>query len=224
MRKITIAIDGYSATGKSSTAREVAHRLGYSFIDSGAMYRAVTYYALEEGLDISNEQLIAEEAKKLKLRFAEDDQSSIYLNDQLLTTELREPRVNERVSDVAAITEVRREMVRQQQRMGTTGGIVMDGRDIGTMVFPNADLKVFLTASMDVRAERRDLELKEKGIHSDISSIMENLKERDRIDSTREEGPLRKASGALEIDTSRLTFEEQVDMIVSAAKRVINEN
>lgn len=224
MRKITIAIDGYSATGKSSTAREVANRLGYSFIDSGAMYRAVTYHALEEGLDISNEDLIATEAKKLKLRFAEDDQSSIYLNDRLLKSELREPRVNEKVSAVAAITEVRREMVRQQQRMGTTGGIVMDGRDIGTMVFPNADLKVFLTASMDVRAERRDLELKDKGIHSDIASIKENLEERDRIDSTREEGPLRKASGALEIDTSRLTFEEQVKMIVSAANRIINEN
>lgn len=223
MKGIKIAIDGYSGTGKSSTAREVAKRLGFTYIDSGAMYRAVTFHALDKGLDISDHELMAKAVKQVSLRFSEGDHSNIYLNGHLLGKELRGVSVSERVSDVAAIAEVRREMVRQQQAMVDTGGTVMDGRDIGTMVFPEAELKVFMTASEEVRARRRQQELQEKGIESDLESIKANLKERDRIDSTREEGPLRRAKGAFEIDTTDMTFESQVNMIVEKAQSIMNE-
>lgn len=224
MKKIKIAIDGYSGTGKSSTAREVAHRLHYTFIDSGAMYRAVTYQVLNSNIEISDKGAIITAAKELKLKFPDDGRGGILINGDLITTEIREPRVNENVSAVAAITEVRREMVRQQQEMANEGGIVMDGRDIGTMVFPDAELKVFMRASTEVRARRRQKELFEQGIDSDLESIKRNLIERDSIDSTRSEGPLRKAAGALEIDTSNLNFEEQVALIVKAAKEIIDED
>lgn len=164
------------------------------------------------------------ELGSIKMEFDPSQQSALYLNGELLTDELRTMEVNQSVSDVAAITEVRREMVRQQKLMGKEKGIVMDGRDIGTMVFPEAELKVFMTSSPEVRGKRRQMELKEKGIHSDLETIVENLKVRDQIDSSRAEGPLRKADGALEIDTSDLTFEKQVEMIVKAAEDIIHEN
>lgn len=223
MKKIIVAIDGYSGTGKSSTAKKVAKRLNYVFIDSGAMYRAVTYHFLRKGIELSDLDLVMSELRRIELRFDPNKQSAIYLNGTLLQNELRTMEVNQTVSDVAAITEVRREMVRQQKLMGDGAGIVMDGRDIGTMVFPEAELKVFMTSSVEVRGRRRQMELKEKGIDSDINTIIANLKERDHIDSTRKEGPLRKAEGALEIDTSDLTFEEQVDIIVKAAEEIIHE-
>ena len=224
MKKIIIAIDGYSGTGKSSTAKEVAKRLGYAFIDTGAMYRAVTYYMWKNDQVLSNEAKVVKLTKELSLKFPEGDDSSIYLNGELLQTELRIPEVNDRVSDVAAITEVRREMVRQQKLMGLDGGLVMDGRDIGTIVFPDAELKIFMTASNEVRAQRRLEELKEQGVETDFESIFKNLKERDIIDSSRSEGPLRKSEGAVEINTTELTFEDQVEQIVVAAKRIIHEN
>lgn len=224
MKEIIIAIDGYSGTGKSSTAKAVAEILNYNYIDTGAMYRAVTHSSLENELDFEDHELITDEAKKLEIKFPDDDHSSILLNGKLLTKELRSGEVNENVSKVAAITEVRREMVRQQQAIGKGGKVVMDGRDIGTMVFPAAELKVFMSASPEVRAERRLMELREQGISSDFDSILSNLKERDLIDSSRAEGPLKKADGALEIDTTTLTFEEQVAMIVEKARELIHED
>ncbi len=224
MKKIIVAIDGYSGTGKSSTAKEVANRLHYTFIDSGAMYRAVTFHCLQQKIDLKDLSRVMDELGAIKMEFHPTQQSALFLNGKLLADELRTMEVNQSVSDVAAITEVRREMVRQQKLMGKGKGIVMDGRDIGTMVFPEAELKVFMTSSPEVRGKRRQMELFEKGIHSDLETIVKNLKERDQIDSNRAEGPLRKAEGALEIDTSDLTFEEQVERIVQAAEDIIHEN
>ena len=221
MKKIKIAIDGYSGTGKSSTAREVARELEYTFIDTGAMYRAVTWYALEQNLDIENLTHMIPKIRELKLKFPDSSDSGIYLNEQLLTTQIRKPQVDELVSKVAAIAHVRHEMVRQQQNMGKEGGIVMEGRDIGTEVFPDAQLKIFMTASDEARAKRRQMELKEKGIDSDLNWILQNLQERDKIDTTRSQGPLKKAEGVVEINTTSLTFDEQVKIIVRKAKKII---
>ncbi len=202
----------------------MANRLHYTFIDSGAMYRAVTFHCLQQKIDLKDLSRVMDELGAIKMEFHPTQQSALFLNGKLLADELRTMEVNQSVSDVAAITEVRREMVRQQKLMGKGKGIVMDGRDIGTMVFPEAELKVFMTSSPEVRGKRRQMELNEKGIHSDLETIVKNLKERDQIDSSRAEGPLRKADGALEIDTSDLTFEEQVERIVQAAEDIIHEN
>lgn len=195
--------------------------MGYTFVDSGSMYRALTFHALESGISIADTRAMVKAANEIQLSFLRENQSAIVLNGRTLISEIRTAEVNAKVSEVAAITEVRREMVRRQQELGRDGGIVMDGRDIGTMVFPDAELKIFMTASLEVRTNRRSVELIEQGIHSPIDEIRENLAERDRIDSGREEGPLRKANGAVEIDSSSLTFEEQVDMIVELAKQLI---
>ncbi len=219
MRKIVIALDGYSGTGKSSTAKEVARELGYTYIDSGAMYRAATYHFLEHGIDIDDVTSVQEELPKVNISFEE---SQVILNGMDVSKEIRTMRINEKVSAVSAIKEVRLAMVFLQQQIGKARGIVMDGRDIGTVVFPDAELKVFMSANADVRTERRQKELAEKGIQVDFHAIQSNLLERDQLDSSRKESPLVKSKDALEIDTSNLTFDQQVHKIVNLAKEIIH--
>ncbi|MEP0368325.1 MAG: (d)CMP kinase [Cyclobacteriaceae bacterium] len=221
MTRINIAIDGYSGTGKSSTAKAVAKALSYTYIDSGAMYRATTLYFIRQAIDIQNSASVSKALVELKLTF---EGSEICINSENVESFIRSMEVNEKVSHVAALRDVRVEMVRQQQAMGKDKGVVMDGRDIGTVVFPDAELKVFMTANADVRAQRRMEELSQKGISEELSVIKNNLLERDKIDSSREESPLIKANDAIEVDTSDLTFEGQVSKIVKLAKAKINEN
>lgn len=228
MGKIVIAIDGYSGCGKSSTAKAVAKQLGFTYIDSGAMYRAVTLHFLANFLTSTNPQDVAKGLKTLDISFQIDPDSGkqeTYLNGSNVENEIRSMNVTKRVSEYAAIKEIRSELVSQQKRLGRAKGVVMDGRDIGSVVFPNAELKVFMTADLDTRAIRRQKELLEKGELVDLQDIKYNLAERDRIDTTRAESPLIKVADATEIDTSNLTFEEQVAQIVLLAKEVIdNEN
>ena len=224
MTKIIIAIDGQSGCGKSSTAKIVAKELNYTYIDSGAMYRAVTLYYIRNGINIDDEKQLTNALKNIHISFEQADHGSItYLNGENVEKLIRTPEVAQLVSEVSAISIVRKEMVKQQREMSAGKGVVMDGRDIGTVVFPDADLKVFMSAGLDVRAERRYLELEEKGIPADIEEIKENLIKRDRIDSTREDSPLMKADGALEVDTTNLLFKEQVEIILQAARNLIQD-
>lgn len=218
--EIVIAIDGFSGTGKSSTAKQVASKLGYSYIDSGAMYRAVTHYFLTNNIDFRDESKMIDSLKDCAITFEGD---SIFLNGNCVDDEIRTMKVNENVSEVSAITEVRSKLVEQQRLMGQKKGVVMDGRDIGTVVFPSAELKVFMTADMDIRAERRRIELEKKGITETSEKIKKNLIDRDHVDSTREDSPLKKADDAIEIDTSHLTLDQQIDKIVTMAKSIIYE-
>jgi cytidylate kinase len=225
LKKIIIAIDGYAGTGKSSTAREVARRLGYLYLDSGSMYRAVTYFFLENGVDVHSEDAIEKVWNEMQISFEiKDGVSYIHLNGMRLTDELRSMEVNKHVSAVSSIASVRRKLVDLQRQLGKSKGIVMDGRDIGTVVFPRAELKVFMVANLEVRGKRRLKELKEKGIDSQLEEVVENLKKRDLQDTERSVSPLKRADGAWEIDTSRLNFEEQVLKILSLAKERIDEN
>lgn len=220
MKKIVIAIDGYSGTGKSSTAKQVAERLGYNYIDSGAMYRAVTWYFLENNIDFTVDQLVQESLKNCSIEFIG---KTLLLNGQTLGDELRTMEVNRQVSPVSTIEKVREKLVEQQREMGKNKGVVMDGRDIGTVVFPDAELKLFMTADMDVRASRRKKELDRKRINESLEQIKENLKERDKIDSSRKFSPLKKAKDAVEIDTSHLTLNQQIDKIVELSESIIYE-
>ena len=219
MKQIIIALDGYSGTGKSSTAKEVAKALGYTYIDSGAMYRATTFYFLENEIDVNDIEQVNQALNQIKISFSDNH---VLLNGVDISDEIRTMRINENVSMVSAIKEVRVAMVSQQQQIGEERGIVMDGRDIATVVFPDAELKVFMIANADVRAERRQRELAEKGIHDELNVIKLNLLDRDKIDSSRAESPLKKADDAVEVDTSYLTFDEQVHKIVELAKDVIH--
>ncbi len=219
MKKIVIAIDGYSGTGKSSTAKQVASRLGYIYIDSGAMYRGVTYFFLRENIDLSSEAEVVKSLKNCEITF---NRSSVMLNNQKVDHEIRTMEVNQNVSKVSVISEVRLKLVEQQRKMGNDKGVVMDGRDIGTVVFPEAELKIFMTANVDVRAERRRRELINKGIEEPIESIKKNLEQRDKIDSNRKDSPLKKAKGAIEIDTSNLTLSQQINDILKRVESIIN--
>lgn len=221
LKQIIIAIDGYSGTGKSSTAKAVAKALDYIYIDSGAMYRAVTWYFLKHQIDLNNEKEISEALRQIKLTF---EGAEICINGQHINTEIRSMLVNENVSQVATIKIVRENMVKQQQELGKSKAVVMDGRDIGTIVFPEASLKIFMTANADTRAERRKAELASKGINEEFSIIKANLLARDNVDSTRLESPLKVSEGAIVIDTSQMSFQDQVDKVVALAKKVINEN
>ncbi|MEO1256896.1 MAG: (d)CMP kinase [Bacteroidota bacterium] len=203
MKKIVIAIDGYSGTGKSSTAKQVASRLDYTYIDSGAMYRAITYFFLKEKVDLADEKAVKQALDTCNITF---DGLSILLNKQCIDHEIRTMEVNRLVSEVSTISAVRSKLVAQQRSIGSDKGVVMDGRDIGTVVFPKAELKIFMTANMDVRAERRRKELANKGIKESVSTIKDNLEQRDQVDTSREDSPLKKASDAIEIDTSNLTL------------------
>ncbi|MCE2995021.1 MAG: (d)CMP kinase [Cyclobacteriaceae bacterium] len=219
MRKIVIAIDGYSACGKSTTAKEVARILGYRYIDSGAMYRAVTLYFLDHLVSFTNPKEIDKALQDIKLTFVVNLKgvTEIFLNGINVEKAIRKMRISENVSQVSTIKVVREAMVALQRKMGKDKGIVMDGRDIGTVVFPEAELKVFLTADLMTRAFRRQKELLEKEDLVEIDTIVENLRSRDLIDSTRKESPLVKATDATEMDTTHVTIEEQVDEVVRMA-------
>ena len=216
MKKITIAIDGFSSCGKSTMAKDLAKEIGYIYVDTGAMYRSVTLYALRHNLfnadgTIREEELQAQ-MKDINISFQlnkETGRPETYLNGENVENEIRTMEVSSHVSPIATLPFVRKALVEQQQRMGAEKGIVMDGRDIGTVVFPNAELKIFVTASAEVRAQRRYDELKAKGMEADFADILKNVQERDYIDSHRETSPLRKADDALELDNSQLTIAEQ---------------
>jgi len=218
-RKIVIAIDGYSACGKSTTAKEVATALGYKYIDTGAMYRAVTLYFLDHHISLTNPKEITKALHDIHISFNTNSKNvtEVFLNGGSVEKEIRKMRIAEYVSPVSAIKEVRVAMVEQQRRMGKEKGVVMDGRDIGTVVFPHAELKFFMKADMLIRAYRRQQELLEKGQMVDLDKVIENITQRDKIDTTRTESPLRQAADAMVLDTSHITIEEQVDEVVRQA-------
>jgi cytidylate kinase len=219
MRKIVIAIDGYSACGKSSTAKEVAKELNYRYIDSGAMYRAVTLYFLDHLVAITNPKEVEKAIREIQLSFRVNAKgvSELFMNGINIEKDIRKMRISENVSQVSALKEVREAMVAIQRKLGKEKGIVMDGRDIGSVVFPQAELKLFLTADMLVRAFRRQKELLQRDDLVDIDTIVENLTKRDQIDSTRKESPLIKSPDAILIDTTHITIDEQVDEVVRLA-------
>ena len=215
---LVIAIDGPAASGKSTTARRVAERLGYTYIDTGAMYRAVTLAALRRGLDPSDEAAVSALANALQIAFVRNPGTGnlqTLLDSEDVSQEIRTPQVTRNVSLVSSYAGVRGPVVALQQRMGEQGGVVMDGRDIGTVVFPNADLKIFMVANLDARAARRHVELQHQGTAIGLDNLANELAERDRQDSTRHHSPLRKADDAVEIDTSGLTIEEQVEKVLA---------
>ena len=216
MKKITIAIDGHSSCGKSTMAKDLAREVGYVYVDTGAMYRCVTLYALRNGLFAADgkidEDTLRQKMSDIHITFrfnAEKGRPDTYLNDELVEDKIRSMEVSNHVSPIATLGFVREAMVAQQQEMGQGGGVVMDGRDIGTVVFPHAELKIFVTASAEVRAQRRYDELKQKGMEADYEDILKNVQERDYIDSHRAVSPLRQAPDALLLDNSQMTIAEQ---------------
>lgn len=225
MNKITIAIDGYSSCGKSTMAKELARRLGYVYVDTGAMYRSVTLFALRHNLFRADGSVKTDELQALMpeihISFKVNDTTGhekkidTYLNGELVEQEIRGMEVSSHVSPIAAIPFVREAMVAQQQAMGKEKGVVMDGRDIGTVVFPDAELKIFVTASAEVRARRRYDELKAKGQEADFGEILRNVEQRDYIDTHRETSPLRKADDAVTLDNSSMTIEEQNEWLMA---------
>lgn len=225
MKRITIAIDGYSSCGKSTMAKSLARKIGYIYVDTGAMYRSVTLYAIRNNLflqdgsvDSSTLQTRMDEID-ISFRLNKDTQTpDTYLNRECVEKEIRTLEVSQRVSIIAALPFVRTALVKLQQQMGKEKGIVMDGRDIGTVVFPDAELKVFVTASADVRARRRYDELKEKGMEADYEDILKNVNERDYIDSHRAVSPLRKADDAIELDNSHMTIAQQEEWLMERYK------
>lgn len=225
-QKIIIAIDGFSSCGKSTLAKAMAKNLQYVFIDTGAMYRAVALFFLRAGIDFDNNTDIAAALNKITLQFKYNPaslQSDMYLNEENVEQEIREMRVSQKVSEVAAIALVRDFAVAQQQAMGESKGIVMDGRDIGTVVFPKAELKIFVTASPDIRVQRRFLELSAKNAAITVDEIAENLQHRDLIDTTREHSPLKQADDALVLDNSNMTREAQLDIALQWAQKRISQ-
>lgn len=230
MKKIVIAIDGYSSCGKSTMAKNLARQLGYVYVDTGAMYRAVTLYALRHQLFKADGEVDAASLQQampdISVSFQFNKQTGkpdTYLNDELVEQEIRTMQVSERVSKIAALPFVRTALVAQQQRMGVDKGIVMDGRDIGTVVFPRAELKIFVTASAEVRAQRRYDELQQKGMPARYDDILKNVQERDYIDSHREVSPLRKADDAIELDNSNLTIDEQQQWLLQQVDKVLQK-
>lgn len=218
-RKIIIAIDGHSSCGKSTLAKGLAKALDYAYGDSGAMYRAVTLYFLDHAVDYADSDAVARALEQIDLHFERiNGQNHTFLNGKDVEKAIREMRVSEHVSPVSAIPAVRRAMVRQQQAMGARRGIVMDGRDIGTVVFPDAELKIFLTADVDVRTSRRHLELAAKGIDAEWDDIRQNIEERDYIDSHRADSPLRKSPDAIVIDNTLLSEQEQLEQALVLAR------
>ncbi len=220
MKKIIVAIDGYSACGKSTTAKKVAEKLTYAYIDTGAMYRAVTLYFYQHYVTLTHPKQVAEALQNIAIQFkynSRAEKSETYLNGLNVEEEIRKMYISERVSEVSAVPDVRKALVAQQQRMGQKRGIVMDGRDIGTTVFPDAELKIFMNADMQVRAHRRQLELMQKGEMVDLDDIITNLKHRDLLDTTRKESPLQQAPDAYLLDTTYITIEEQIEFVVNLA-------
>ncbi len=222
MKKIKIAIDGPAASGKSTTARLVAKKLGYIYIDSGAMYRAVTLKALREGIPTTDDEAMAKIAAEAQIEFSrKGDDLRVLLDNEDVTEAIRTPEIAKHISPVAANPRVREILVARQQELGKAGGVVMDGRDIGTVVFPDAELKVYMNASAEERARRRVNELKERGIHADYQKVLQEILRRDKADSTRQHGPLRESPDAIIIDTTNLTVDEQVEKIYQLARKQI---
>ena len=228
MKKITIAIDGYSSTGKSTVAKQVAKHLGYVYVDSGAMYRAVTLFALNKNLigeNFFNIKGLISKLSDIQISLKFNDElgfAEVYLNGKNIEKDIRTLRVSSYVSQVAAVSEVRAKMVEQQQKMGENKGVVMDGRDIGTVVFPSAELKIFMTASPEIRAQRRYNELISRDDKVDFDDVLQNVMERDYIDTHREDSPLIKAKDAIEIDNSNMTLEEQFAKILHLVEKVVS--
>jgi len=228
MKKITIAIDGFSSTGKSTVAKRLAKTLGYVYVDTGAMYRAVTLYAMQNNIisesDFDKNALI-DQLNKIDINFKFNETlgfAEVYLNGTNVEQEVRTLSVSQHVSQVATVSQVRERLVKQQQAFGKDKGVVMDGRDIGTVVFPQAELKLFMTASAEKRAQRRYDELLERGDDVSFEDVLENVQSRDLIDSTREDSPLVKAEDAIRVDNSNLTLEEQFEYVLKLSEEKIN--
>lgn len=224
--KITIAIDGYSSTGKSTLAKQLAKHLGYVYVDTGAMYRAVTLFAMENGYigsEYFDRETLVNGLPFINLEFVFNPDlgfGEMYLNGKNVESEIRSIPVSSFVSQVAEVSEVRAKLVEQQQQMGKGKGIVMDGRDIGTVVFPDAELKIFMTASPHTRAQRRFDELRQKGLPGTFEQVLKNVLDRDHIDTHRDDSPLRKAGDAIEIDNSNLTREEQFAKVLALVENI----
>jgi cytidylate kinase len=224
LKKLIITIDGWSSCGKSTLAKQLARELGYIYIDSGAMYRAITLYFLRNHVDWTIKKEVEKALKEVKISFEynpKSDKSEIYLNDENVEYVIRDLVIAEKVSDVAAIAEVRSFAVAQQQKLGKRKGIVMDGRDIGTTVFPHANLKIFMTADIAVRVERRFREMYDKNPNVTIEEVKNNLEMRDYIDSNREISPLRKAEDAVVLDNTHLTMDQQLNFALKLVKNII---
>lgn len=218
-----IAIDGYSSCGKSTVARALAEKLGYTYVDSGAMYRAVTYFLMNEDIDLTDLTAIRAALRDIHIEFQQVQGSPrVILNDEDITDNIREMRISEVVSEVSAIKEVRQAMVAQQQRMAANRNIVMDGRDIGTAVFPQAQVKIFMMADPKIRADRRYRELHNAGKDISLEEIFENLAHRDYQDTTRKESPLIRAEDAIVLDNSDMTQEQQLNFVISEVNKAIN--
>ena len=228
MKKLTIAIDGFSSCGKSTLARDLAKELNYIFVDSGAMYRGIAYFALQNKLiidGVANTELFINRLDEINLEFVynkEKFESDLLLNGVNISTEIRKPDVAAVVSKIAVLKEVRSKLVKTQQKLGEFGGIIMDGRDIGTIVFPKADIKLFVTADPKIRAERRFKELLVNDLETSLEDIAANLNERDLIDTTREISPLIKAEDAIELDNSNLSRESQLQFVLDLIKKRFN--
>lgn len=226
--KITVAIDGYSSCGKSTLAKQLAAALKYSYVDTGAMYRAVTLYFIRNQVDLFHPEQITNALQNITIEFKVNTTlhaQETYLNGENIENEIRvNPRVASAVSDVSAISEVRRFLVKQQQEMGKQKGIVMDGRDIGTVVFPFAELKLFVTADPNVRAQRRLDELVEKGQQTTFDEVLANLEKRDHIDSNRADSPLKQADDAVVLDNSNLTREEQFEWVLKLVNQKLSQS
>ena len=222
MSKIIIGIDGPAGSGKSTLSKMVSERLGFTYLDTGAMYRAITYLAIKKEI-VDDEEAVSTFVLGLDviLKF-ENGNTRVFVNDEEVTDFIRTPEVNSKVSEIARMPAVRKELVRMQKRMGEIGNIVAEGRDTTTVVFPDADLKIYLIASVDVRAERRHKEFLEKGIDIDIEEVKANLRKRDEIDSGREVSPLKKAENAIEVDTSTLSVDEEFEILIENIKKKIN--
>lgn len=229
MKKIIIAIDGFSSTGKSTLAKQLAKQLGYVFVDSGAMYRAIAWYAIQNKCITQtefNKELLIKNLPSISLHFEFNEElgyAEMYLNNQNVEKEIRTIEVSSFVSKIAEISEVRAKLVQQQQLMGVNKAIVMDGRDIGTVVFPDAELKIFMTASAETRAQRRFNELSQKGDDVSYEDVLKNVQERDYIDTHREDSPLVIADDAIEIDNSYLSREEQFKIVLELVEEIIND-
>lgn len=227
MKRITIAIDGFSSTGKSTLAKQLAKKLGYVYVDTGAMYRAVTYFAMQNNWVTENaidKNSLINHLDEVHLKFHFNETlgfAEMFLNDVNVEQEIRTLEVSQNVSRVAEISEVRAKLVQQQQEMGRDKGVVMDGRDIGTVVFPNAELKIFMTASAETRAERRFNELIEKGQHVTFEDVLENVQQRDYIDTHRDDSPLVQAVDAVVVDNSTLSKEEQFDVVLNLVNQYL---
>ncbi|MGD9487293.1 MAG: (d)CMP kinase [Calditrichaceae bacterium] len=221
-KRITIAIDGPAASGKSTTARLLAKKLGYIYIDTGAMYRAATLAVLEQNVDIDDESAVEQVVRMSRVTIAlADDGQRTFLDDKDVTHLLRSPKIDKAISAVSSYAGVRRVMVEQQRELAGEGGVIMDGRDIGTVVLPDADLKVFMMASIEARANRRVKELMKKGVPVDADEVRNDISRRDRLDSTRDQSPLKRADDARDLDNSGLSIDQQVNIILEWAMELL---